>query len=121
MYLYNWSEKKDLAYDFAIDVTTLDGCEVILAAYEYEDYSGTAYVLYSKEGKLYEAHGSHCSCYGLEEQWKPEETSYEDLQFRLEKGTLGLDSWSNDMFKSHLTGIIKNKEFNDKFKKLIEE
>jgi hypothetical protein len=31
-------------------------------------------------GKLYENHGSHCSCYGFEDQWAPEETSIEYLQ-----------------------------------------
>lgn len=33
-----------------------------------------------KTKKLYEVHGSHCSCYGFEGQWKPEETSMEYLE-----------------------------------------
>ena len=29
----------------------------------------------TETGKLYETHGSHCSCYGFEGQWDLEETS----------------------------------------------
>lgn len=56
--------------------------EVLLAYYTYEDYSGSAFVLYQKDGKLFEVHGSHCSCYGLEGQWEPEETTYAALSMR---------------------------------------
>lgn len=31
-------------------------------------------------GKLFENHGSHCSCYGFEDQWTPEETTLEYLK-----------------------------------------
>lgn len=30
-------------------------------------------------GRLLESHGSHCSCYGFEGQWDPEETTLEHL------------------------------------------
>jgi hypothetical protein len=33
-----------------------------------------------KTGKLYETHGSHCSCYGFEGQWNLEETTVEYLK-----------------------------------------
>lgn len=31
-------------------------------------------------GKLFETHGSHCSCYGFEGQFEPEETNLEYLK-----------------------------------------
>lgn len=34
---------------------------------------------HKETGVLYENHGSHCSCYGFEGQWEPEETSVEYL------------------------------------------
>ena len=37
-------------------------------------------------GTLYEVHGSHCSCYGFEGQWFPEETSWIALNLRCEEG-----------------------------------
>lgn len=52
--------------------------KLLYADYTYEDYSGDAYVLgYNKEKKqFFEVHGSHCSCYGLEDQW--DEEYYDD-------------------------------------------
>jgi hypothetical protein len=53
-------------------VCKIDG-EILFASYTMNQYDGTAYVLFHNKGKLYEVEGSHCSCYGLERQWKPQE------------------------------------------------
>lgn len=48
--------------------------KILYADYTYEDYSGDAYVLgydFDKQ-QWFEVHGSHCSCYGLEDQWDEE-------------------------------------------------
>lgn len=45
--------------------------QVIYAGYTYEDYSGSAFVLFVQDGVLYENHDGHCSCNGLE-NWRPE-------------------------------------------------
>lgn len=69
--------------------------EVLFAAYTYEDYEGDAFVLFKRDGKLYEVNGGHCSCYGLSEsgingdapdQWEPEETTAEAIKTRLRDG-----------------------------------
>lgn len=78
-------EQKALEKDFEI---TLTDENILFAVYTYEDYSGKAFVLFEKDGKLYEVNGSHCSCNGLEGQWQPEETSVEALKFRLLKGSV---------------------------------
>lgn len=96
-FLHDWSEPKwngksgvdALIDDFEIKPEALDGAEIVVASYTYEDYSGSAYVLFKRDGKLFEVHGGHCSCYGLEGQWEPEETSTEAIRHRLEKGTWG--------------------------------
>ena len=82
MYLNKFDNKEDIAKEFQFDVSELDGCRVIFAAYKYEDYSGSALVLYIKDGKLFEVNGGHCSCNGLEGQWSPEETSLEAVKMR---------------------------------------
>lgn len=56
--------------------------EVLFASYEYEDYSGKAFVIFERDGKLFEVHGGHCSCNGLEGQFEPEETTWEALAMR---------------------------------------
>src|ERR1700756_4478230 len=59
--------------------------EVLFASYGGGSYEGDALVIFKHDGKLYEVNGSHCSCYGLEGQWKPEETSVEALAMRKKK------------------------------------
>jgi hypothetical protein len=79
----DWSEIEDVIDGFEIEQSDLSEANIIIAVYE-GGYEGQAFVVFSRGDKFYEVHGSHCSCYGLEGQWKPEETSVEDLQFRLE-------------------------------------
>lgn len=60
---------------------------ILHAVYNTESYEGYAFVLFTdKDGKLYEVNGGHCSCCGLEGQWKPEETSWEALAIRMPSG-----------------------------------
>lgn len=71
-----WNNKKDLEKNFEIELSN----ELILfAAYEIDGYDGRATVIFMQDGKLYEVNGSHCSCFGLENQWDPEETTWEVL------------------------------------------
>ena len=53
--------------------------EVFLAAYDNEGYEGSAVVIYREGNKYYLVCGSHCSCYGLENQWEPEEYDLDTL------------------------------------------
>lgn len=82
MYLGSINSKEDIANEFQIDVSLLEDCQILFAAYTQEQYEGSALVIYLKDGKLYENSGSHCSCYGLEGQWSPEETCMEALKIR---------------------------------------
>jgi len=67
---YGWFESwSDVREEFEIDIQEPD---VLLAAYDY-GHEGEAHVLFCDAGALYIVTGSHCSCYGLEGQWKPEE------------------------------------------------
>ena len=63
-------------------------------------------ILLEKDGKLYEVNGSHCSCYGLEEQWKPEEVMLSELENRLLNGTFGEDDYSGNEFKKELCEFL---------------
>lgn len=86
---YGWFDnEKDITSAFQMDPASLAGCTVLFAAYD-GDYDGQALVVFRLDGKLYEVNGSHCSCYGLEDQWDPELTSHEALWHRIEHGTLG--------------------------------
>lgn len=85
-----WAETKKESLDimarkFEVPVSEFRGCTFIVAQYSYEDYSGGSYCLFKKDGKLYENYGSHCSCYGLEEQWEPTEADIGAILLRLYK------------------------------------
>ena len=88
VYFNDFKDKKDLMEQFEIDENKLAGVEILFASYGGGYYDGFAFVLFSKDGKLYEVNGSHCSCYGLEGQWSPEEVVIEELLHRIKKGML---------------------------------
>lgn len=85
-----WSGSKPEAEELQAQDNFPKPEEVLLASYAYECYEGDAFVLFVKNGKLFEVNGSHCSCYGLEGQWQPEETSISALRKRLTGDGYGL-------------------------------
>jgi hypothetical protein len=120
MFLNDWKDKRSMIIDFMglghwskeekIEETekSFEHVEVLLASYGYENYSGDAFVLFrdTRDGKLYEVHGGHCSCYGLEDQWDPELTDLEALKHRLEQGNLGNDQYSGNVFAGELKTLL---------------
>lgn len=100
-----WLEKKSLMKD-ALEKEQWKGIDVLLASYGNENYSGDAFVLFKKDGKLYEVNASHCSCYGLEGQWDPEETTIESLMHRLDSGSLGNDDYAGNKFAHELRAVL---------------
>jgi hypothetical protein len=57
--------------------------ELLFASYGGGSYEGDATVIFEKNGELYEVHGSHCSCNGLEGDWGPAKVTWEALGLRL--------------------------------------
>jgi hypothetical protein len=104
LFQYDYREKDPLTQminDFSMDEKELEGVEILLASYSYADYSGSAFVLFKKDGKYYEVHGSHCSCYGLEGQWNPEEADLNELVHRIQFGHV------NGEYRKELISILK--------------
>jgi hypothetical protein len=82
VYLENFKSVEDVTSSFTAPEGALKDAEVLLAWYGDGCYCGFAFVLYRKDGKLFEVNGAHCSCFGLEGQWEPEETTWEALAIR---------------------------------------
>lgn len=82
IFLHDWAgQDSETVFDaFGVSKEVSAGVDIILASYTYEDYSGDAYVLFRKDNELYEVTGSHCSCYGLEDQWRPDKVTLEDIR-----------------------------------------
>lgn len=85
-YFYGFENSDDVFQQFQTSGDEVKDIDILFASYEQGDYEGSAFVLFSQNGKLYEVNGSHCSCYGLEGQWSPEETSVEEILYRMEHG-----------------------------------
>lgn len=79
---------------------------ILFASYGCEGYEGSAWVLFEKDGELWEVNGGHCSCYGLEDQWSPEKVLLKELQNRVEKGDFGDDDYSGNEFKNELATFL---------------
>ena len=89
--------KEHIAYNYCEDPYEAESRKVVqerlekldvLVAYESVGSWGcdstSFFVFKDKEtGKLYEMHGSHCSCYGFEGQYGLEETTVEALKSRV--------------------------------------
>ena len=91
IYMHQFSDKQDIADNFSINLSDLEECDILLAYYHCGSWGcdSSAFVLYEYQGVLYENHGSHCSCHGLEGQWDPDETNVESLEHRTVHGSLG--------------------------------
>lgn len=100
------------SYRETIDQTPVEdkpqfrGCKILLASYGTPSYEGYAFVLFERDGKLYEVNGSHCSCYGLEGQWDPEETTVDALRCRVAEGRLGEGGYGENPFAAELLQVL---------------
>ena len=76
--------KQHIVSSYEVEPSIIDKYEV-LVAYESVGNWGcdsSSWILLKEKstGDLFETHGNHCSCYGFEGQFEPEETSIEYLQ-----------------------------------------
>lgn len=82
MYIDGFIDAEDILKQFEAPADALLDANLLYAKYKYESYEGSAFILFTKDDKMWEVHGSHCSCYGLEGQWDPQETSRDLLEAR---------------------------------------
>lgn len=106
-YLTNFKNKKDIETSY--DTKLSDDIEILLAWYGYGSYDGSSFVLFRQNGKLYEVNGSHCSCFRLEGQWKPEETTVKSLKHIVVEGKKFRDYSSGEKEYGEILLKILNK------------
>lgn len=83
--MYTQQDIEDLASTYCIEVTDPmlpTPAELLVNYANIDGYDGDYSCLFVKDGKLYENHCSHCSCYGCEDQWGPEETTLAAIALR---------------------------------------
>jgi len=102
----DFEDEQDIIGAFEIDQKELQGAFILYATYECGGYEGSAFVLFERNGKLYEVHGGHCSCNGLEGQWQPEETTVDALVHCIKNGRLGQGYIGEDVFGQKLLDML---------------
>jgi hypothetical protein len=110
MYYGLFQNDQDVCKEFSISEV---GGTIIFAAYEYEDYSGSAEVVFVSKGKFYHVSGGHCSCYGLEGQWEPEEMPLVALRHIGEKSSSGMLSQMRNEFLGSLDAVLNRLGYDD--------
>lgn len=76
----NWA---DVQKEF--DMKEPEPEEVIYAEYATGNYVGDAVVVYRNGDTYFTVEGGHCSCYGLEGKWSPEQYNKDTLIAAWEK------------------------------------
>jgi hypothetical protein len=68
--------------EFEADPAEVKKYRYLVAYVDYGSYQGTGWILmqHKETNDFYENHSSHCSCYGNEDQFEPEETTIEYLK-----------------------------------------
>lgn len=86
-YIDDWQgcDWSDVQRAFRMDELRPD--EVLIARYSCDGYDGNATVLYRNGSDYRYVRGSHCSCFGLEDQWDPDSYTLETLIAALERAS----------------------------------
>lgn len=97
MYYGDFHNERDVLREFG--VSDFEGV-IVFAAYETEDYDGSANVIFVKDGKFYLVYGAHCSCHGLEECWDPVEMPIAGLRRMIYEGCGPMKHYAEEIEKS---------------------
>lgn len=108
LFLNDWCEGElgALKAAFRLRDGQLAGVDLLLASYSRDALCGEAFVLFRRGMTLYEVNGSHDSSGCMAGQWEPEETLLMALEFRLDKGRLGLRTDGQNLFANELRFIV---------------
>ncbi len=88
-YLNDWkNSNQDEIFDRFVVGKDERNVSILFATYNYENWLGDAFLIVEKDGKLFEVHAEHCSCYGLEGQFTLEETNIKAIEHYINNGNL---------------------------------
>lgn len=116
IYLDDFETWKDIQQQFCTTYEKPD--EVYIAQYRYEDYSGHSEIYFRNNGKYYYNQASHCSCYGLENQFDPEEFDTIELYIEWLQRKIETDYYTEHA-KKVLKKVKKEKKSLENLSKLV--
>lgn len=89
----NWN---DVLGQFEVEASEVPNAVPLFASYDNGGYEGAATVVYIDDGKFWLVTGSHCSCYGLEGMWEPEDMPYEALVHLAQEGDYSFSAYQKE-------------------------
>lgn len=119
IYMHSFPNDEAIISEFGLQPDALAGARVLLAYYHVGSWGcdSSAFVLFERDGKLFEVNAGHCSCHGLAEQsysgngpsqWEPEETTIEALEHRLTHGSLGsVGGYDGDGYAEQSRAVVE--------------
>jgi len=111
-FLNEWHDGDEelLKKEFGLLADELVNVTILLATYIHDELGGEAFVLFRKNGTLYEVNASHDSMGRMTGQWEPEETLLKALRYRLEQGRLGRAADGSNLFADELGFLLTELE-----------
>ena len=108
LFLNDWRDGSlhTLEEHFGITSRDLQGVEILLASYNLDDYQGEAFILFVRDGVLYEVNGCHDALDDMHGQWEPEDTFIDALRHRMENGCLGKGKGGANLFADELRFLL---------------
>lgn len=91
------------------DITAeLEDYDVIVAYLWYPDYAGNASILarHKETGEYYYCSGSHCSCYGFEDQWGIVKVAESWIREAFDPTCYDDDTDNAKIIKEHITKVL---------------
>lgn len=82
LYRGEWTGHADVLRDMMVSEQDLPAEQTLYASYDIDGYEGGAWLVFQKDGQLFEVSASHCSCNDLTGQWTPEATTREAIAMR---------------------------------------
>ena len=64
--------RKYVAEEYKVSIKEVTKYDFLVAYEDQWGYEGSSFFLMKKGGRFYTNYASHCSCYGFEDQFKPE-------------------------------------------------
>ncbi len=103
-------DAEQLKKEFGLLGNELANVTILLATYIHDELGGEAFILFRRDGVLYEVNASHDSMGLLTGQWEPEETFLEALRYRIEQGRLGCAADGTNLFANELLFLLAELE-----------
>jgi hypothetical protein len=101
MFYGDFENEEDVFQNFSVSDADREGVGIFFAVYDTPPYEGYALVIFVRNGKFYVVEGSHCSCYGLEGQWTPDEVDLRVLFHMAQNAEGGLfNDYSGEILKA---------------------